>query len=279
MNSLLSVRRNDSCIICGNGPSVLCKEVFLDTNDIFLLNTGIFLNVSPTLYFYERIGLLSGNTSHNHGIDNYLHLNFDFEAVLRIILYEMGRTAARVVGQQRIVVNPNQASLGYLNAIPEIGDGIDCKYFSFNEEEIDAYGTNLIRYFRDFYPSYVLNFRGSVIRAFSVALSLGYKRICFAGVDPSEYTWWWETESSEMVLRSGVRHLRDHFNAIRLLRPAHLTKYDSEIGPWQQAPMSWCLRKTILAAKRVYTERSKEFPEIRLIGSDPIAKTIFSGIC
>lgn len=275
---LANLIRKDSCVICGNGKSVICDEVLSGDNDVILINTGIFLNIDPVLYIYERIGLISGDTTHAWCIDNYLQDNFDFEAIQRIIFYEMGRTAQEAVEPKRILVNPNPSILGFLNPLPGNLETISTDFFSFNEEDKLMYGHHLLHYFRHLRNIRILNFRGSIIRAYSAALMMGYQTIYFAGLNPSEYVWWWELKSSWQYLRPSVMHLVNHFKSINLLRPPHLDKYDNETGAWSSAPMTWCLRKTVLASKKAYDERQKRFPKLVFLGADQICLDTFNNL-
>jgi len=275
---LAHLRKRNSCVICGNGQSIICDEVLSGHNDIILINSGIFLDIEPAIYFYERFGLISGETTHSFGIENYLEKNFDFEAILRVISYEMGRTASEVLDVQKIFINPNPSKLGYMNPLLGQPRSIPLNYYSFNEDNVGLYGYHLLQYFRYLRINRILNFRGSIIRAYSAALMIGYDDIYFAGIDPSEYKWWWEEEVAWRFMRNSVKHLLDHFKSVSILRPPHLVKYDNEVGVWSSAPMSWCLRKTILASRVVFHENKIPFPKIHLIGSDPIALSIFKNI-
>lgn len=270
-------RMKDICTICGNGPSLLKYTSEITDHDIITMNTGIFLNMSPSIYIYEPIPMISHNTTHAFGQPGYLNDNFDYEAILRIIFYAMSEAATNI-SPSKILVNPNQDIMGYINPLRNFNSCRIPAFFSFNEEEKTMYGYWLLHFFRNLASNHVLNFRGSIIRALSIALTLRYPVISFTGLDPSRYKYWWEEESAISFISPSHRHLEDHFNAITKLRPINQVKYDSEVGLFANAPMSFCLRITLLAAKRIAQEKNKKFPSIIYYGNDPIIFKALSGI-
>ena len=273
ITSLSYLRESDTCIICGNGPSLLKGSVFKTSYDKFLINTGVFLAVDPTIVFIERIGIISSVTNHSLGDKMYLSDNFDYEVLNRVILYAMSSCCEQLDGH-RIYINPNQSSLGYLNPLASDRSYIELPIYSFNEDLPILYGLGLLEYFERYRETHLLNFRGSIIRAFSTALAMGYKSIIFSGLDPSRYSYWWEYEEGQPHLTKKALALLDHFRAITKLRPTSHVKHDTEVGYFENASMTWCLKKTILAAKLVYAKKGLDFPKLSFESDDVIIRKL-----
>ena len=266
--STRKLKENTCCTIVGNGRSCL-RSIEKKDSDYIIMNTGGFLNIKPTIILFEQIPLISSQGFNRFYPEHYLERNFDFEVVYRIIHHELARAMERF-DPNRVFINHENQHLGKLNPMKNEEKTLQLKRYAMRARpKLSSYEDDLGEYFEKYSNTHLLDFRGSVIRAFSLALSMGYEEIRFTGIDLSSNIYWWECHDAIHHLDDSAKQLISHFKIYTKLKPVFQSSHSGENNYLPPAPITECLFYTIKIAKKIHKDLKKKFPIIKIDNQDP----------
>ena len=267
-HSVHKLKENTCCTIVGNGRSCL-KSIQKKNSDYIIMNTGGFLNIKPSIILFEQIPLISSQGFNRFYPEHYLEENFDFEVVYRIIHHELARAMERFE-PNRIFINHENKQLGRLNPMKNEEKTLHLKrYAMLARPKLSSYKKDLSEYFEKYLNTHLLDFRGSVIRAFSLALSMGYEEIRFTGIDLSSNIYWWECHDAIHHFDNSAKQLISHFQMYSKLKPDFHTCHSGENNYLPPGPITECLFYTIKIARETYKKLNRVFPTIKVDNKDP----------
>lgn len=196
-NKELKLAKNrDYCLIIGNGPSAkkYLKGLARDKFDIIGFSYLALTNTRPNFYFFEPLTIQNNNYLEWKG---YLNRQIALHMLRGMQIKELKK---RKFEQTQLLVNPQFCFDNY--GFWEQGSNLKLclpKYNIVNEET----GFSILSGMRQqvMGEHHLLNLRGSLIRAVSLAFYLQYEEIWIVGNDPSISNYWYtDKEALEDII-------------------------------------------------------------------------------
>lgn len=246
------MKTSDSLIICGNGPSLnRIRPSYFSSSDLLVIGQGIFLRSNPKFLIYENKDI----KSNQYLISTTSHTESDYTLSEWLLLSSLASLISleaeelQVSSNLTVLRNPVQSLLGlYASRYPT--NSILPELFIVDEisqvtilQGLKDYRGLLRKIAPESAP--VLNLRGSIIRAISIAYKYGYQSCDIVGLDPSSPLFWWSIPSNENLYRKDLitSHATHIHKTLAKLHGQRAYKC-SHIGEYPIMPFSLCIALT-----------------------------------
>jgi len=180
-------------VIALNGPNLLSEhsKKLCSQSDIIGFSSGIFIDfIKPRYFFHEPWESIPSAYSHQVQYDLYQTLFLTMEIPI------LESLIARAQQTEFYVIQNQQPFPDYFLSFPDESKKYTCQFYFCDETSFVSGHRSCIPYIQQrlWKTGCLLNYRCSLIRAFTLSLSLGYHKIYIVGLNPSTPHYWFSAD-------------------------------------------------------------------------------------
>jgi len=259
-------RSSSHAFICGNGPSLnkLPSSIISGCDLIGTIPLACYA-IKPKWIFYESLFIVGGIPEMMAPYTEYMMSTY-------MSVREASSFAQQLV-DTRLLLNPQfpQETIGsqyaYYNPIEASFHAYLPPYFIVNETSERTINNDLRSYFGSGFRQ-LLNLKGSMIRAVSLAFIAGYSEISIVGIDPSTHSAWYLNDDARFS-----KKVPESLRSIYTIRSILQHKYRQN-SRHEMEELNFC--NNIFLIMRIFLNRFKNsgmtIPDVKVYGSDPVTR-------